>query len=84
MNYVELTGFTAAILTTVSFVPQMIKVIRTKSTGDISLAMFAFLTTGILMWLIYGIFIVSIPVISANLLSLLFNMVILVYKIRYK
>lgn len=83
-NYIELIGFTAAIFTTISFVPQMIKVIQTKSTGDISLGMFACLTTGILMWLIYGIFIISIPIIAANLLSLIFNIIILLYKIRYK
>jgi len=84
MNYIEIIGFTAAILTTVSFVPQMIKVIQTRSTGDISLGMFACLTTGIFMWLIYGIFIISIPIIAANLLSFMFNIVILFYKLKYK
>ena len=54
MNYVELVGFAAASLTTFAFLPQAIKIHKTQSTKDISLAMFVTTTLGILLWLIYG------------------------------
>ena len=55
MNYVELVGFAAASLTTFAFLPQAIKIHKTQSTKDISLAMFVTTTLGILLWLIYGL-----------------------------
>ena len=84
MNYITLIGFSAALLTTVSFIPQMVKVIKTKSTEDISLVMFACLSVGILMWLLYGILINSIPMMIANTISFIFNLIILTYKLKYK
>ena len=84
MNYIILIGFSAALLTTVSFIPQMVRVIKTKSTEDISLGMFACLSAGILMWLIYGILINSIPMMIANTISFFLNLIILTYKLKYK
>ncbi len=84
MDWITLLGFAAAILTTSSFVPQIIKVMRTKSTNDISLWMYVVLCTGVFLWLIYGIFINSLPVILANAVTLALGMTVLLYKIKYK
>ncbi len=84
MKLVTIIGILAAFLTTTSFIPQMIKVVKSKSTGDLSMIMVILLTLGIFMWLIYGILITSYPVIIANALSLFFNSVILFYKFKYR
>ena len=68
---ITLLGLIAATLTTIAFIPQVIKAWLSKSTKDISLIMYALVTTGILLWLIYGILISDIPLIFANVISLL-------------
>tara|TARA_B100000787_G_scaffold69474_1_gene51061 strand:+ start:62 stop:325 length:264 start_codon:yes stop_codon:yes gene_type:complete len=81
INYV---GFFAAFCTTIAFVPQAIKVYKSKSTKDISLYMFLIFTLGVLSWLIYGFIISNLPVILANALTLALSLFILIYKLRYK
>ena len=81
INYV---GFFAAFCTTVSFLPQVIKVYKTKSTKDISLYMFLIFTIGTFCWLIYGIIESSIPIILANTITLILSTIILLYKIKFK
>lgn len=76
-------GFIAAILTTCGFIPQLVKIIKTKSVQDISFDMFAMFLAGVICWLIYGILIKSPPVIIANFASMLMNGIILAYKIKY-
>ncbi|HRF57987.1 MAG TPA: SemiSWEET transporter, partial [Campylobacterales bacterium] len=63
---IEIIGFTAAFLTTAAFVPQAVKVYKTKKTEDLSLALFVLLFVGVFLWLVYGVLIVSAPVIIAN------------------
>ena len=84
MNIVTIIGLLAACGTTVSFLPQAIKTIQTKDTSGISLLMYSFFTLGTLLWLVYGIMSIQIPVAIANAITLLFASIILVYKIRYK
>ena len=81
INYV---GFFAAFCTTVSFLPQVIKVYKTKSTKDISLYMFLIFTIGTFCWLIYGIIESSLPIIIANTITLILSAIILLYKIKFK
>ena len=81
MKYI---GFFAAFCTTIAFLPQAIKVYKTKSTKDISLLMFLIFTIGVLSWLIYGFIINDYPVILANSVTLILSLFILIYKIRYK
>jgi MtN3 and saliva related transmembrane protein len=81
INYV---GFFAAFCTTISFLPQVIKVYKTKSTKDISLYMFLIFTIGTFCWLIYGIIESSIPIILANTITLILSSIILLYKIKFK
>ena len=84
MNSVEILGLAAAFLTTASFIPQAMKVIKTKHTEDLSLSMYSMFFTGVLLWLVYGIIINSVPIILANLITLIFSGIILIMKIKYK
>lgn len=77
-------GYIAGALTTVSFIPQVIKAWRTRSTESISLSMFVIFTIGILLWLVYGITIRSFPVIASNAVTLVLSGMILGMKLRYK
>jgi|TARA_B110000093_G_C12582030_1_gene250412 MtN3 and saliva related transmembrane protein len=77
-------GFFAAFCTTFAFLPQAIKVWKSKSTKDISLYMFLIFTIGVISWLIYGIFIFNLPIIFANAVTLILSLFILVYKLKYK
>ena len=81
---IQYIGFFAAFCTTISFLPQAIKVYKSKITKDISLYMFLIFTIGTSCWLIYGVVISSVPIILANTITLILSFFILVYKIRYK
>lgn len=76
-------GTIAAILTTVSFLPQAVKVILTHQTRDLSLITLVILVTGLSCWVIYGIRLREKPIIFANIITLLINLAILTMKIRY-
>ena len=80
--YVDLIGGIAGTLTTVSFFPQVIKVVKTRSTEDLSLGMFALFTAGVGMWCVFGVLIGSWPVILTNVVTLTASAVILAYKLR--
>ncbi len=85
LNFVlKYIGFVAAFCTTFAFLPQAIKVWKTKSTKDISLFMFIIFTFGVFSWLIYGISISDKPIILANSITLVLSLFILIYKIKYK
>ena len=77
-----LLGYLAATCTTVAFVPQLARIVKTRSTRDISLGMFVVITTGVLLWFIYGLMIHDMPVIVANGVTFLLTLAILVLKIR--
>jgi MtN3 and saliva related transmembrane protein len=78
----ELIGYTAAVLTTVAYVPQAIKIYKTKKTNDISMGMFILISTGVLLWLVYGIIIGSIPMILANFITFILSLYIFIMKIK--
>ena len=81
--YGEWIGYVAAALTTVSFIPQAIKTIRSKDTHGISLGMYATFTVGIAFWLAYGFVLMSWPMIVANIITLMLSATILALKLRY-
>lgn len=76
-------GLLAGTLTTIAFCPQLIKTWTTKSAKDMSFGMLATFCAGVLLWLVYGILIHSIPVIVANVVTLLLAGAILVLKIKF-
>jgi MtN3 and saliva related transmembrane protein len=77
-------GIAAAVLTTSAFAPQAFKVWQTRSTRDVSLAMFLMMVTGNALWLLYGILIKDLPLIVANAVTLALAGVILAAKIRFR
>jgi MtN3 and saliva related transmembrane protein len=79
----EWVGFVAAALTTFSFIPQAIRTIRTKETHGISLGMYVMFTVGIAFWLVYGLVLMSWPMILSNIVTLVLSATILALKIRY-
>ena len=84
MDVITILGFAAALLTTASFLPQAIKTIRTKDTTGISLFMYSLFATGTLLWFLFGLFSNNMPIVVANAVTLLFAIIILIYKIKYK
>lgn len=70
MSTVEILGYVAAMLTTASFIPQAILVIRTRRTAGISLLMYSMFTLGVALWLAYGIASRAMPIIVANIITL--------------
>jgi MtN3 and saliva related transmembrane protein len=83
MDGTMILGMTAGTLTTVAFIPQLAKALKSKSTGDLSWGMVLTFTIGVLLWLIYGIWIDSLPVILANAVTLLLQLGIVSLKIKY-
>lgn len=77
-------GLVAATCTTVSFLPQAIKIIKTKHTKDLSVGMYSVLTLGVVLWLTYGVLIEDLPIIVANGITLVFISTILFLIIKYK
>ena len=80
---IEFFGYFAAILTTSAFLPQLIKTLKTKKAEDVSLITLIMFITGVLFWIVYGYKISSIPIITANSITFLLNLMILISKIRY-
>jgi MtN3 and saliva related transmembrane protein len=78
------TGYVAATLTTLAFLPQAIKTLRTRDTRSISLHMYVVFTIGVAFWLAYGIFLHSWPMIVANIVTLGLAVTILVMKLRWR
>jgi MtN3 and saliva related transmembrane protein len=83
MTITDWIGSTAATLTTTAFMPQAWKVWRTRHTADISLGMYILFTTGVALWLAYGILLESWPIIIANSVTLLLAGAVLVMKIKF-
>ena len=76
-------GFLAGALTTIAFVPQALKIYTTKSGKDVSARMLMIFSVGVVLWLIYGILIGSLPVILSNVVTLILSATIIALKIRY-
>jgi len=84
MGSANTLGLIAGAFTTVAFVPQVIKIWKSKHARDISLGMFAIFSSGVLLWLFYGIQIGALPVILSNAITLGLSLTILFFKIKFK
>ena len=80
---VEIFGYLAAILTTSAFLPQLIKTLKTKKANDVSLTTLIMFIIGVLSWIIYGYKISSTPILLANLITLILNLLILFSKVYF-
>jgi MtN3 and saliva related transmembrane protein len=83
MKMIDWIGYVAAVLTTISFVPQVWQIWRTKITKGISLRMYILFTTGVGLWLVYGIMITAWPMILANTITVVLAALVLVLKLRH-
>ena len=80
---VEFFGYFAAILTTLAFLPQLIKTLKTRKAEDVSLVTLVMFLTGVLSWIIYGYKIASNPILVANIITFFLNFLILFFKIIF-
>ncbi|MCL2556443.1 MAG: SemiSWEET transporter [Firmicutes bacterium] len=77
----EIIGYIAAVLTTLALVPQVVKIIKTKDTKNLSLYMYIVFVVGIASWFVYGILITNYAIIFANAVTLILGIIILLFKI---
>jgi MtN3 and saliva related transmembrane protein len=82
MNLVDSIGFIAAFCTAISFLPQVVKVLKTGDTQSLSLGMYIIFVIGVSLWLVYGIAKQDWPITIANTVTLLFATIILVFKVK--
>lgn len=83
-SYIEWIGLAAGALTTIAFVPQLLKIRATRSGRDVSMRTFLIFSTGVVLWLAYGLLIGSAPIILANVVTLALALTIIVLKIHYE
>lgn len=83
MTLVDAIGYIAAMLTTAAFLPQVLKVWRSRSAKDLSLPALVTFIIGITLWLTYGLMVAEMPIIIANLVTLGLNLFLLRLKLRY-
>jgi MtN3 and saliva related transmembrane protein len=84
VDFITLLGLLAGTLTTVAFLPQLFKTWKSKSARDISSSWLIAFTTGIALWLMYGLLISSLPVILSNGITLVLTLIILLFKVKYR
>lgn len=83
MDAITLVGLMAGTLTTIAFLPQLVKTWKSKSAKDVSFGMLSIFGAGVVVWIGYGVLISALPVILANVVTLLLISAILVMKIKY-
>ena len=84
MRLTSILGFVAGTLTTLSFLPQVLKVWRTKRCDDLSFMMLLAFAAGVCLWLVYGLFLRAAPIVAANLVTLAFLLTLISFKVRYR
>ena len=84
MNTISILGLLAGSLTTIAFLPQVFKTWKSRSAKDLSLGMFSIFTLGVALWLAYGILINDLPVILANVVTLILASTLLFFKLSWK
>jgi MtN3 and saliva related transmembrane protein len=83
MNATTILGYFAGFLTTISFLPQVVKTWKSKSTSDLSLGMFFVFSVGVLCWLVYGFLLHEGPMVLWNAITLIFVLAILIMKLKF-
>jgi MtN3 and saliva related transmembrane protein len=84
MNTIQILGLVAGSLTTAAFFPQVIKTWKSRSAKDLSLGMFSLFCLGVALWLWYGFMVQDIPVIAANMITLMLASTLLFFKLRFR
>ena len=84
IDAIEIIGLIAAILTTAAYVPQVIKTWKTKDVESLSLSMYVVMFTGVAMWFTYGIFLNSLAIVLANIVTGVLTFTLIFLKIKYR
>ena len=84
MAPIEILGLVAGTITSVTFLPQVVKIWQTKSAKDLSLMMLLLLMLGVVLWLIYGLVVMSAAIIYTNSMVLAMSLIMLYFKVRFK
>lgn len=84
MNFIDILGFFAGICVTISVIPQILKIWKTKKVKDISLLTFSVLTFGVALWVLYGVLKNDLPIIITNSISLSLNILMVYFIIYYE
>ena len=83
MDWIEIAGHTGAVLSSMTFVPQVYKVWKSRSAKDLSIYMILIVTTSTFVWLVYGVSLTLWPVILANGFIMCLSFLLLFFKLRY-
>ncbi len=83
MDPVSLLGYVAGAFTMVAFLPQLVRALRTRSTGDLSFPMLAMMASGVALWSIYGFMVGSLPIVVPNAIMCAMVLALMVLRIRY-
>jgi MtN3 and saliva related transmembrane protein len=83
-EFIDFLGLIAGTLTTIAFLPQLLKTWKSKSAKDVSLVMMITFCIGVFLWIVYGVAIGAMPIIVANVVTLALAILILILKIRYR
>ena len=84
MNWTQIIGMAAGVLTASSLIPQVVKTLKEKKADDVSLLMLIVLQSGIILWIVYGIKRDDLPIIATNSFSLLVNIIMVVLRVKYR
>lgn len=84
MSTIDILGLTAGALTSMGFIPQVMKALKTKSTKDLSAQMLLILFAGVILWLIYGLILKDLPLIAANSVTLVSVSFLIFLKLFYR
>lgn len=84
MDLIKILGLAAGTITSITFLPQVIHIWKTKSAKDLSINMLALLILGVSMWLTYGIIVKDIAIIYTNSMVLTMSLVLLYFKMKFK
>lgn len=83
MNWTQVIGTGAGLLTAISMLPQLIKILKEKKADEISILTFSVLTIGLMLWVVYGVLRQDWPIIITNSFSVAVNLLILIFRIRF-
>lgn len=83
MDFVQIIGLAAGLLTSVSSLPQLVKIFKEKKADDVSKLMFWVLVAGVALWVVYGFQKNDLPIIITNIVSLVINFIVLILRYKY-
>lgn len=84
MNWINVIGYTAGVLTAITFLPQVIKTWKMKAAGELSFLMILLVACSVSMWIIYGLLLMNNVIIFTNSFVLILSLILIYFKLKYK